>query len=144
MSRCAPRGGDLAAKGARRRLLDRSIQHANGLRVLFAMARVQRLRHEYGFEFSFRVLSFGQLARGCGPVYREVVSPLENIVEELKSLPPSKLEVAADFVHRLKRISDEERQSILTRTAGALSAEEADEMEQAIEEGCERVDEDGW
>jgi hypothetical protein len=77
-------------------------------------------------------------------VYREVVSPLENIVEDLKALPPTKLEVAADFVHRLKRISDEERQAILTRTAGALSPEEADEMERVIEEGCEGIDEDGW
>ena len=74
----------------------------------------------------------------------EVVSPLENIVEDLKALPPAKLEVAADFVHRLKRISEEERQSIFTRTAGALSAEEADELERVIEEGCENIDEDGW
>lgn len=54
-------------------------------------------------------------------MYRERGSPLENILEDLKELPPAKLEVAADFVHRLKRISDEERQAILTRTAGALS-----------------------
>jgi hypothetical protein len=72
------------------------------------------------------------------------VSPLENIVEELKALPPAKLELAADFVHRLKRISDEERQAILTRTAGALAPEEADEMDRIIEEGCERIDEDSW
>ncbi len=78
------------------------------------------------------------------PVYLEVVSPLENIVEELKSLPPAKLEVAADFVHRLKRISEEDRQAILARTAGALSPEEADELERVIEEGCEKVDEHGW
>jgi len=41
----------------------------------------------------------------------------------------AKLEVAADFVHRLSRISEEERQAIFTRTAGALSPEEADELE---------------
>ena len=64
----------------------------------------------------------------------KVVSPLENIVEDLKPLPPARLEVAADFVHRLKRISDEERQAILSRTAGALSPEEADELERVIEE----------
>jgi len=52
--------------------------------------------------------------------------------------------VAADFVHRLKRISDEERQAVFTRTAGVLSAEEADELERVIEEGCERIDEPGW
>jgi len=72
------------------------------------------------------------------------VSSLENIVEDLKVLPPARLEVAADFVHRLKRISEEERQSILTRTAGAISPEEADDLERAIDEGCEKIDEHGW
>jgi hypothetical protein len=78
------------------------------------------------------------------PVYLEVVSPLENIVEDLKSLPPARLEVAADFVHRLRRISEDERQVILSRTAGALSPEEADELGRVIEEGCEKIDEHGW
>jgi hypothetical protein len=96
------------------------------------------------FVFSFIMFNFGRLARISIPVYRELVSPLENILEDLKTLPPAKLEVAADFVHRLKRISDEERQAILTRTAGALAPEDADEMERLIEEGCERIDEDGW
>jgi hypothetical protein len=67
------------------------------------------------------------------------VSPLDNIFEDLKTLPPARLEVAADFVHRPKRISEEERQAIFTRTAGALSAEEADELERVIEEGCEKA-----
>ena len=72
------------------------------------------------------------------------VSTLETIIENLKSLPPGKLELAADFIQRLKRISQQERQAILARTAGSLSRETADEMEKAIEEGCERVDEHGW
>jgi len=76
--------------------------------------------------------------------YLEIVSRLEAIVEDLKSLPPAKLEAAADYVHRLKRISEEERRAILVRTAGALSAEEADELSKAIEEGCESIDESGW
>ena len=69
--------------------------------------------------------------RNHAGVPSKVMSPLENIVEDLKSLPPAKLEVAADFVQRLKRISQEERQAILARTAGALSPEEADELEQS-------------
>jgi hypothetical protein len=77
-------------------------------------------------------------------MYLGVVSPLENIVEDLKTLPPARLEVAADFVHRLKQIGEEERQAILTRTAGALSPEEADELARIIEEGCEKIDEHGW
>ena len=72
------------------------------------------------------------------------MSPLENIVEDLKTLPPDRLEVAADFVRRLKRISEEERQAILSQTAGSLSAEDADAMEKAIEEGCEQINEHGW
>ena len=72
------------------------------------------------------------------------MSPLENIFEDLKTLPPDRLEVAADFVHRLKRISEEERQAILSQTAGSLSAEDADAMEKAIEEGCEQINEHGW
>ncbi len=71
------------------------------------------------------------------------MSHLENIFEYLRSLPPAKLEVAAHFVHRLKAISEEERQAIFTRTAGALSPEEADELERVIEEGCEKIDEHG-
>lgn len=77
-------------------------------------------------------------------MYLEVVSPLENIVEDLKSLPPARLEVAAGLLHRLKRISEEERQAILARTAGALAPEEAGELERVIEEGCEKIDEHGW
>ena len=72
------------------------------------------------------------------------MSPLEAIVEDLKSLPPARLEAATDFVHRLKRISEEERQAILARTAGALTPEEADELNRVIEEGCEKIDESGW
>ena len=63
---------------------------------------------------------------------------------DLKSLPPAKLEAAADFVQRLRRINEEEREAILTRTAGALSPEEADELNRVIEEGCEKIDESGW
>jgi len=77
-------------------------------------------------------------------MYLEVVGRLEAIVEDLKSLPPAKLEAAADFIHRLKHISDRERQAALTRTSGALSAEEADEMNRIIEEGCEKIDDSSW
>ena len=68
------------------------------------------------------------------------MSSLEAIVEEMKLLPPERLEVVGDLVHRLKRISEEQRQAIFTRTAGAFSDEEADELERVIEEGCEQID----
>ncbi len=59
-------------------------------------------------------------------MYLGSVSRLEAIIEDLKSLPPAQLETAADIVHRLKRISEDERKAILARTAGALSPVEAD------------------
>jgi hypothetical protein len=73
-----------------------------------------------------------------------VVSPLENIVEHLKALPPGRLEVAADFIQGLKRTSQEERQAILAQTFGSLSPQHAEAMEKAIEEGCEQINEHGW
>jgi hypothetical protein len=67
------------------------------------------------------------------------VSPLESIVEDLKTLPPGKLGVAAGFVHRLSRISEKERQTVLAQTFGSLSAEDAEAMAKAIGRGCERM-----
>ena len=78
------------------------------------------------------------------PVYLKIVSRLETIVEDLKSLPPDKLEAAADFIRRLKPISQEERQAALDRTFGCLSPEEADELESVIQKGCEQINEHGW
>jgi len=77
-------------------------------------------------------------------VYLEVVSPLEDIVEDLRLLPPASLEMAANFIRRLKSISQAEREAALARTFGCLSPEEADELERVIEEGCEQIDEHGW
>jgi hypothetical protein len=84
------------------------------------------------------------LAWAIRPVYLEVVSPLEDIVEDLRLLPPASLEMAANFIRRLKSISQAEREAALARTFGCLSPEEADELERVIEEGCEQIDEHGW
>ncbi len=77
-------------------------------------------------------------------VYLEVVSPLDHIVEDLKTLPPDRLEMAASYIRRLKPISQAEREAALARTFGCLSPEEADEMERVIEEGCEQINERAW
>jgi len=77
-------------------------------------------------------------------VYLEVVSPIENIVEDLKSLPPDRLEMAAIYIRQLKPISQTEREAALARTFGCLSPKEAEELERVIEEGCEQIDEHAW
>ena len=69
------------------------------------------------------------------------MSRLEEIVEELRSLSANKLERAADFIHRLRIAGREEDRNLLGRTASRLTAEEAAELEEIIEAGCERVDE---
>ena len=70
--------------------------------------------------------------------------PLENIFEDLKALPPDRLEMAANYIRRLKPIGAAERKAALARTFGCLSPEEADEMERVIEEGCEQINAHGW
>jgi hypothetical protein len=77
-------------------------------------------------------------------MYLEIVSRIEAIVEDLKSLPPDRLEMAADYIKGLKPTSEEARRAALDRTFGCLSAEEADELERIIEEGCEQINEHGW
>jgi hypothetical protein len=69
---------------------------------------------------------------------------LQNIVEELKALPPEQLERAADYIHRLNSASRVERKAALRRTAGSLTNEEADELARIVAEGCEQVDERDW
>ena len=72
------------------------------------------------------------------------MSPLDNIFEDLKALPPDRLEMAASFIRRLRPISQVEREAALARTFGCLSTEEADEMERVVEEGCDQINEHGW
>jgi hypothetical protein len=72
------------------------------------------------------------------------VSKLEAIVEELKALPPDRLDSAADYIHRLKTIDRPEKAAIIQRTAGSLTREEGEELARIIEEGCERFEERNW
>lgn len=69
------------------------------------------------------------------------MSAIESIVEELKTLPPHRVELAAHFVHQLKGGMSCSRLEILEQIGGSLTAEEVDEFERIIEAGCENVDE---
>jgi len=68
------------------------------------------------------------------------MTKIDAVIEDLKALPPSNLERAADYIYRLKLITDQERHSIIDRTAGSLTRNEADELERIIAEGCEQLD----
>jgi DNA-binding transcriptional regulator/RsmH inhibitor MraZ len=72
------------------------------------------------------------------------MAKLQDILEELKTLPPEGLERVAEYIHGLQRTKQKERKALLRRTAGSLSHEEADELARIIEEGCEQIDERDW
>jgi hypothetical protein len=65
-------------------------------------------------------------------------------VEDLKALPAPTLQEAAAFIHRLREATHADRQAILRETAGAWSSEDADIIEKAIEENCEKIDARDW
>lgn len=72
------------------------------------------------------------------------MSTLEMIVEELRTLPPPKLEEAAALIHGLRERTRAERLAALEKSAGILTDEEGAELERVIEEGCERIDPRAW
>ena len=72
------------------------------------------------------------------------MSRLNTIVEDLQSLPADKVDDAAWFVHALVLDSADARAAVLKRTATKLSADDVDEMEKAIAEACEEVDDHVW
>ena len=72
------------------------------------------------------------------------MSALEAIIEDLKVLSPGKVDDAAWFVHALVVDSTQSRDAVLKRTATALSSEDVDEMEKAIADTCEDVDDHVW
>ena len=66
------------------------------------------------------------------------------IYEDLKTLPPPKLEEAATLIHRLRESLRAERVAALEKSAGILTDDEGAEFERVIEEGCERIDPRDW
>ena len=68
------------------------------------------------------------------------MTTLEMIVDELKTLPPVKLEEAAALIHGLRETSRAEQLAILRETSGAWRGPDGEAIERAIKEGCERID----
>lgn len=72
------------------------------------------------------------------------MSTVEAIVEDLRTLPPPKLEEAASYIHRLRETTREEQLAILRETAGAWKGPDGEAIERAIGEGCEKIDPRDW
>lgn len=71
------------------------------------------------------------------------MTALEKVIEDLKTLPPNRLEKAALYVHALTESEKKRRSELLEATAGCLPRELGESFEKAIED-CERVDERDW
>jgi hypothetical protein len=73
------------------------------------------------------------------------MSKLEELIEELRTLPPHQLGDVATYVHNLKvaAMDPEERRAGLTALFGIWSEEEADHFRKVLAEG-RRVDESCW
>jgi hypothetical protein len=72
------------------------------------------------------------------------MSNLDMIVEDLKALPPPKLDEAASFIHRPREKARAERMAALEKSSTLLTDAEGAELERVIEEGCERIDPRDW
>jgi hypothetical protein len=79
-----------------------------------------------------------------GSSHTPVMSTLDTIVAELKTLPPPKLEEAADFVRRLHANKHSDRVVALERAASLLTEKDGAELAHAIEDGCEKIDGSDW
>jgi len=67
------------------------------------------------------------------------------IMEEVRTLPPGRQLQVLDFAKAL-RLSEPKGATWkeLSRFAGAIPKDQLRQMAKAIEEGCERIDADGW
>lgn len=69
---------------------------------------------------------------------------IENVVEELKSLPPERLEEVASYIHSVNEQSRRERRSkALKETFGVISESEAHEWEASVND-CRKIDHENW
>ena len=64
---------------------------------------------------------------------------LGELIKELEDLSPDALDAVAEMVERWKEPEPERRYHLLERTAGALTNDEAGQLEAAIQE-CRRID----
>jgi hypothetical protein len=69
---------------------------------------------------------------------------MASLIEEIRVLPPDGLRRAASYIHELKKRTVRRRDTVLSSTAKAFSSAEADAIERAIADGCERIDANAW
>ena len=71
------------------------------------------------------------------------VSIVKEVVTQLETLPDDLQQQVLDFVNNLKGRQGTPGKKLI-HFAGAIPPDELQQMSQAIEEGCEQVDLNGW
>jgi hypothetical protein len=70
---------------------------------------------------------------------------ISSLSSEINQLTPDQQNQVLDFVRQLKSTRDrEQRRKAILETAGTISKEDIQLMEQAIQEGCEQINPHGW
>ena len=68
-----------------------------------------------------------------------------ELIDELEVLEGEDIERVFEYARSLKVRRDREtRRTELMKLAGSVSVEEIARIESAVEEGCERIDHEGW
>ncbi len=65
------------------------------------------------------------------------MSRLETIFEDLKTLPPDRLERAAGYIHRLRVMNLAERNALLRSLSGIMAGEAGEEFARNVQERFE-------
>ena len=73
-------------------------------------------------------------------------TPIENsISNEIEYLSPEQQNQVLHFVRQLKSAQDkEQRRKAKLASAGSIPHDEIERMKEAIKEGCEQINPDGW
>lgn len=69
----------------------------------------------------------------------------KELTEDLEHLGEEDIERVAAYARSLKEKSERQaRKTEIMKLAGSIPKEEIDQIKAAIEEGCERIDREGW
>ena len=71
------------------------------------------------------------------------MTAIEVAIEELKKLPSTQQEEAVQFIHELGTSAKIQKEAILSKLAGCINEQEAEEWQNAVNE-CREVEHEKW
>lgn len=71
------------------------------------------------------------------------MTAIEVAIEELKNLPSPQQKEAVQFIHDLGCAAKTQKNAILSKLAGRISDQEADQWQEAVNE-CRKIEHENW